>query len=73
MRYAKDTPRIIVKFVKESTNDVILQVPITAMEIHDYLKTDYIYSVMKNTFGEEKLKAIGDVIVVIDQKYCIVP
>jgi len=72
MRYAKDTPRIMVKFVKESTNDIILEVPITAMEIHDYLKTDYIYSVMKNTFGEKRLKEIGTVIVLIDQKYTIV-
>lgn len=71
VRYSKESIRIDVKFVRESTNDIILTVPITMMELQDYFKTDYVYSVMKNTFGEDKLKAIGDVRVLIDQKYIV--
>jgi predicted GIY-YIG superfamily endonuclease len=70
-RYIKDSPRIIVKFVREATNDIILEVPITAMEVHDYLKTDYIHSVIKNTFGQDRIEEIGNVIVVIDQRYVL--
>ncbi len=69
-RYQKDnSQRLMAKFVRESTNDIILQVPITLMEVHDYLKTDFIQSVMRNTFGEDRLESIGDVIVIIDQRY----
>lgn len=71
MRYVKDSPRMMVKFVRESDNEIILQVPITAMEVHDYLKTDFIQSVMRNTFGESRLEEIGNVIVVIDQRYML--
>lgn len=71
VRYVKETPRLLVKFVQESTNNIILQVPITAMEVHDFFKTDYIHSVMKNTFGEDRLKEIGSVVVVIDQRYLL--
>lgn len=71
VRYVKETPRLMVKFVQESTNDIILQVPITAMEVHDYFKTDYIHSILRNTFGEDRLTEIGNVIVVIDQRYLL--
>ena len=71
VRYVKENPRISVKFVKESTNDIILEVPITLMEVHDFFKTDYVHSVLKNTFGEDRLKTIGNVIVLIDQKYIL--
>ena len=70
-RYVKNSPRMMAKFVRESNNDIILEVPITAMEVHDYLKSDYIHSVMCNTFGAERIEEIGDIIVVIDQKYII--
>lgn len=72
MRYVKENNRLSVKFVRESTNDIILTVPITPMEVIDYLKTDYIQSVMKNTFGQDRLESIGNIIVVIDQQYSIV-
>lgn len=71
LRYVKETPRLMVKFVQESTNDIILQVPITAMEVHDYFKADYIHSILKNTFGEDRLIKIGSVNVVIDQRYIL--
>ena len=71
-RYAKDNARLSVKFIKEENNDIILQIPITPMEVHEYLKTDYVQSVMRNTFGEERMVEIGDVIVVIDQRYNLV-
>lgn len=68
-RYKKESTRLFVKFVRESDNHIILQVPITAMEVHDYFKTDYIHSILKNTFGEDRLEEIGIVRVVIDQRY----
>lgn len=69
-RYVKDTSsRFMVKFVKVDSNEIILQVPITPMEIQDYMKPDYIKSVMKNTFGEARLAGIGDIIVLVDQQF----
>lgn len=72
-RYVKDTPRLVVKIVKESTSDIIFEVGTTALEIHDWFKIDYVHSVMRNTFGEEKMKAIGTIIVIIDQTYVYKP
>jgi hypothetical protein len=72
MRYIKDNNRLSVKFVRESDNEIILTIPITPMEIHEYMKTDYVQSVMRNTFGQERLESIGDIIVVIDQRYTII-
>jgi hypothetical protein len=72
MRYIKDNNRLSVKFVRESDNEIILTIPITPMEIHEYMKTDYVQSVMRNTFGQERLGTIGDIIVVIDQRYTII-
>ena len=69
MKYIKDTTRIEVKFLKESTNEIILTVPITLLDVHDYFKTDYVNSVLRNTFGEERFKTIGNVIIYIDQKF----
>jgi hypothetical protein len=72
MRYSKDnTSRFTVKFVREENNEIILEVPTTPMELLDYFKTDYVYKVMKNTFGEAKLESIGNVIVLVDQKYIV--
>ena len=69
-RYVKDTSsRFMVKFVKVETNEIILQIPITPMESIEYFKSDYVKSVMKNTFGEARLAEIGDIIVLIDQQY----
>jgi hypothetical protein len=72
MRYIKDNTRLSVKFVRESDNEIILTIPITPMEIHEYMKTDYVQSVMRNTFGQERLESIGDIIVVIDQRYTVI-
>jgi hypothetical protein len=68
MRYVKDTTkgRMMVKIVKLDTNDIILQIPVTILEIHDFFKGDYITSILKNTFGE-KANSIGNVLVVVDQ------
>ena len=70
MRYVKDTSsRLMVKFVKIESNEIILQIPITPMEVHEFLKTDYVKSIMLNTFGADRLAEIGDIIVLIDQQY----
>jgi len=72
-RYVKDaSSRLKVKFVKIETNEIILEVPITPMEIQDFMKPDYVKSVMKNTFGEARLQSIGDIIVLIDQQFNLV-
>lgn len=69
-RYVKDAgSRLKVKFVKIESNEIILEVPITPMEIQDFMKPDYINSVMRNTFGQERLQGIGDIIVLIDQQF----
>jgi hypothetical protein len=71
-RYVKDTTKLTVKFVQESENEVILEIPTTALELHDYFKPDFVTSVLKNTFGEDKLAKIGNVILLIDQRYNLV-
>jgi hypothetical protein len=71
-KYIKDTTKMTVKFVQESENEIILEIPTTALELHDYFKPDYVTSVLRNTFGEDKLAKIGNVIVLIDQKYNLI-
>lgn len=68
-RYVKESTRLMVKIIQISKDEIILEIPTTSLELHDWFKADYITSVLRNTFGEEKLAKIGDVIVVIDQKY----
>lgn len=71
MKYVKDQSRLMVKFVREEDEAVILQVPSTPLELHDFFKADYIQSVLKNTFGEDKFDEIGNVVLIIDQKYVL--
>jgi hypothetical protein len=74
MRYIKNTkeaPRLTVKFVKESTADVILEVPITVYDMMDYFNAEFITSVLRNSFGEDKFKSIGDIRIFIDQPFIL--
>jgi hypothetical protein len=68
-KFIKDTTKMTVKFVQESSSEIILEIPTTALELHDYFKPDFVTSVLRNTFGEDKLAKIGTFIVLIDQKY----
>lgn len=67
--YIKESTRVMVKIIQESTSEVILEIPTTPLELHDWFKADYVTSVMRNTFGAEKLNKIGNVFMMIDQKY----
>jgi hypothetical protein len=67
--YIKSANRLTVKFVQESTNEIILEVPSTALELHDFFKPDYVTSIIRNTFGEDKMKKIGNVTLVVDVQY----
>jgi hypothetical protein len=67
--YVKESNRVTVKIIQESTSEVILEVPSSALELHDWFKADYVTSVLRNTFGAEKLNKIGNVFMMIDQKY----
>lgn len=68
MAYQKTTARLEAKFVKVSTNEVILTVPTDSMEVHQYFKNDFVTQVLHQTFGA-KVSKIGDVMVVIDQVF----
>lgn len=68
-KYVKESTRIAVKVIQESSSEVILEVPMGVLELHDWFKPDYVTSVLKNTFGEDKLGKIGNVFIMIDQKY----
>lgn len=68
-RYVKESTRVAVKIIQESTSEVILEVPTTVLELHDWFKPDYVTSVLRNTFGEDKLGKIGNIFLMIDQKY----
>lgn len=67
--YVKESSRVTVKIIQESTSEVILEVPSSALELHDWFKADYVTNVLKNTFGAEKLTKIGNIFMMIDQKY----
>lgn len=69
MVYVKESSRVTVKIIQESTSEVILEVPSSALELHDWFKADYVTSVLRNTFGADKLGKIGNVFMMIDQKY----
>jgi hypothetical protein len=69
--YVKESNRVTVKLIQESTSEVILEVPSSAMELHDWFKADYVTGVLRNTFGAEKLAKIGNVFMMIDQKYIL--
>lgn len=66
--YQKDTARLTAKFVKLSTNEVVLSVPTDSMEAHQFFKNEFVDQVMKQTFGA-KAEKIGDILVVIDQTF----
>jgi len=72
MKYVKENTRLTAKFVREDDNVVILQIPTTPLELHDFFKADYIQSILKNTFGEDKFEEIGNVVVIIDQKFALI-
>ena len=69
MVYVKESNRVTVKIIQESTSEVILEIPSSALELHDWFKADYVTGVLKNTFGADKLGKIGNVFMMIDQKY----
>jgi hypothetical protein len=70
--YVKESPRITVKIIQESTSEVILEIPVGLLELHDWFKADYVTGVLRNTFGVDKLAKIGNVFMMIDQKYNLV-
>jgi len=71
MHYVKDTAKLMVKFVRKSDDNIILEIPSTQLEVHEFLKADYVTSVLTNTFGRDKLKSIGDFTLIIDQNYLL--
>lgn len=69
--YIKTTSRLMIKFVQESTNEIILELPTTPLELHDYFKPDFIASIMRNTFGVDKMKKIGNIVIIVDVAYTL--
>lgn len=67
-KYQKESVRLMAKFVKLSTNEVILSVPTDSMEVYQYFSNEFVDQVLKQTFGN-KVDKIGDVLVVIDQTF----
>ncbi len=69
-KYNKTTARLSVKFVKESTNEIILTMPSDSMEVYQYFQNDFVDQIMKQTF-KDKVDSIGNILIVVDQPFVL--
>ncbi len=69
-KYNKTSVRLSVKFVKESTNEIILTMPSDTMEVYQYFQNDFIDQIMRQTFGN-KVDSIGNILIVVDQSFVL--
>jgi hypothetical protein len=69
-KYNKTSVRLSVKFVKESTNEIILTMPSDTMEVYQYFQNDFVDQIMRQTFGA-KVETIGNILIVVDQSFVL--
>lgn len=67
--YQKTTARLTVKFVKKSTNQVVLTLYTNSMEVYQFFSNEYVDQIMKNTF--KNYESIGNVSVVIEHEFLL--
>jgi len=67
--YQKTTARLTVKFVKKSTNQVVLTLYTNSLEVFQFFSNEYVDQIMKNTF--KNYETIGNIMIVVDQDFLL--
>lgn len=68
-KYQKTKSRLAVKFVKKTTNQVILTLHTDSMEVHQYFQNEFVDQIMKQTF--KNYETLGDILIVVDQDFIL--